>query len=266
MASYRPRTTHFTALVAALLLGTAVTPAWADTDRVPPGNPCGDGPGEGTGNPCGGNNGNPGAQGNAGNRPAQPEFEPIDLPPTEDSGVFITQIGDTNRAKVLQGSTASYARIAQDGEGNAVDLKQDGDGVHYAGVAQDGNDNVLDAEQGGTGQTVLLLAQRGNGNEALIRQNDTGPAYSAAAIQQSGDGNSLTLVQEGGDNQARLMQEGNDNRMDAVQLGAGNRLAWSQQGDGLSGTQVVQTGSSNLQITQGSGAAFAPPPSGSGGQ
>jgi len=263
MAFHRIRSAPLAALLGVLLLGTAAAPAVADTDKTPPGDPCGSGPGKGTGNPCGGNNGNPGQQGNAGKGGA-PEFEPIELPPAQDSGAFITQIGETNRAQVTQGSARSYARVVQSGEINIASIEQRAGGTHYAATAQVGDKNEISAVQDGSGQTVLLLAQQGDRNSALVRQTDSGTAYSAAAIQQTGDGNRLTLVQDGSDNQARLTQEGNDNRLDAVQLGSGNRLEWSQWGDGLSGTQVVQTGNGALQITQGVGAQYAPPP-GSGG-
>jgi len=264
MAVDRFRTARLYALAAMLALGSAATPVLADTDKVPPGNPCGGGPGKGTGNPCGGNNGNPGHQGNAGRKGGAPEFIPIDLPPAGDRGVFINQVGDNNRAQVVQGTASSYARIAQTGKSNAAALDQGVQGTHYAVIAQDGDDNVVRARQEGSGQSVLLLGQQGNNNQASVRQSETGQTYSAAAIQQSGDNNSLSLVQDGTDNQARLKQDGDDNRLDAVQLGSGNRLGWNQLGDGLSGTQVVQTGNSTLQITQGVGAQFAPPSPGGG--
>ncbi len=268
MAQTRIRNTLVSALAGTVLLGAVASPAMADNNKVPPGNPCGGGPGQGTGNPCGGNNGNAGQQGNSGNggnnAPAPP-FTPIGLPPATDKGVFISQIGDTNRARVVQGTATSYARIVQNGQSNSADLEQGRLGTHYATVAQDGDDNAMEANQDGTGRTVLLLAQQGNSNTASVRQSEFGTAYSAAAIQQTGNGNAITLVQDGSDNQARLVQEGDDNQMNAIQLGSANRLEWNQLGSGLSGAQIMQTGNGNLQITQSNtGAQFAPPP-GSGG-
>lgn len=252
-------------LAASLLLGLAAAPALADNDKVPPGDPCGDGPGQGTGNPCNGNNGNDGAQGNAGG-PGQPELEPIELPANDKTGVFITQIGDTNRAQVTQNSGRSYAQVVQAGANNISVLGQGAAGTHYAAIAQSGDENTLDAAQDGSGQTVLLLAQQGDGNGTIIRQSDAGSSYSAAAVQQSGNGNRIVLVQDGSDNQARLTQDGDDNELTATQLNNGNRLGWAQFGNGLSGVAVTQTGNGNLQITQSNtGAAFAPPPSAPGG-
>ncbi len=269
MAHIHLRTITLAALSSALLVIAGATPAHADNNKVPPGNPCGDGPGKGTGNPCNGNNGNDGAQGNAGSNRGggggNAPFDPVALPNADDRGVFITQVGETNRAEVRQASGSSYTRIAQDGSENATVLVQGASGRHYASVAQDGDNNTLDGVQDGSGQTVLLLAQQGDGNGAIIRQSDDGTGYSAAAVQQSGNGNQLVLVQDGSDNQARLTQDGDDNAMTATQLNNGNRLEWSQTGDGLADLGIVQTGNGSLQITQSTtGAQFTLPP-GSGG-
>jgi len=50
----------------ALALAALSCPALAQSNRTPPGDPCGSGPGVGRGNPCNGNNGNPGGNGNSG--------------------------------------------------------------------------------------------------------------------------------------------------------------------------------------------------------
>lgn len=232
----------------ALVLGT---PAAADNGKTPPGNPCGDGPGRGTGNPCNGNNGNGGRNGNAGGG-APFEFENIAVPAEEDRGVFVSQIGSGNRAEARQRGARSYARVAQSGDDNSVDIDQD-DGDHYVRVAQDGSNNALVAGQEGTGQSVLMLAQQGTFNRADVSQTESGTLFSAAAISQSGNGNLLNLVQDGSDNQARLIQEGDGNAMTATQIGDGNRLAWTQQGSGLADLQVTQEGGQSMQITQTNG-------------
>ncbi|MEQ5788390.1 hypothetical protein J3454_10835 [Erythrobacter sp. NFXS35] len=247
MARIGPLTISFAALSSALLMVTAM-PALADTDKVPPGDPCGSGPGVGKGNPCNGNNGNEGANGNA--RSGQPEFQEIELPPSEDTGVFISQIGTTNRAEADQGNNRSFTRIAQNGGENTADVTQGASGTHYASIGQTGDANKVVALQEGSGQTVLLLAQQGDNNTAAIAQTDGGQRYSAAAVMQNGNGNSLILVQDGDDNQARLTQSGDDNIMTASQIDNGNRLEWNQIGNGLSDLGIEQTGGSTVQITQ----------------
>ena len=84
-------------------------------------------------------------------------------------------------------------------------------------------------------------------------QRDSGTAYSAAAISQTGDGNSITLIQDGSDNQARLTQDGDGNAMTATQVGANNRLDWTQDGTGLSDLQIEQTGGAGLIVIQSNG-------------
>lgn len=246
MVYFRLPLTAFAAL--ALVTGAIGAPALADNDRTPPGDPCGNGNGVGTGNPCNGNNGNQGANGNAGNGGFT--FDPIEIPPEERTGVFITQIGATNRANATQTSSTSFTQVVQNGDQNAAEVTQSAPGTHYAKIAQDGDRNDMTASQDGPGQTVLLLGQDGNGNTAAISQTDNGSLYSAAAILQKGNDNNLILVQDGDDNQARLTQDGDDNLMTATQLDAGNRLEWTQNGSGLSDLEITQTGGAAMQITQ----------------
>ena len=83
----------------------ASAPAMAQNGKTPPGDPCGSGPGKGTGNPCKGNNGNEGANGNVGEKVkvVDPfEFEDIVVPDEKDRGVFITQVGSSNTASATQ--------------------------------------------------------------------------------------------------------------------------------------------------------------------
>lgn len=180
-------------------------------------------------------------------------FEEIEAPVADRSGVFVTQIGNTNRADVDQPDGQSFAQVVQDGADNAVDLAQRNSGNHYASIAQSGDANAILAAQEGAGETILLLGQEGNENSATISQTDNGLANSAAAILQSGNQNSIVLIQDGDDNQARLTQNGDGNAMTATQLDVGNRLEWVQNGSGLSDLQITQTGGANLQITQSNG-------------
>ena len=182
-------------------------------------------------------------------------------------GVFVTQIGDSQTATIIQRRADSFAQVRQDGADNETSLRQDGTAPHFAQIAQDGDDNTAAAQQDGDGSTDLALAQVGNGNTALISQREeSARMQSTAAVLQRGNGNSITLAQDGSDNQAQLTQEGDDNAMTASQVDNGNRLEWSQIGNGLSDLQIIQTGGSTMQITQSNaGAAFAPPPSSPGG-
>lgn len=168
---------------------------------------------------------------------------------TDERGVFIEQVGVGNRADVSQAGSNGRAQIVQDGASNVSTLTQ-GAGVHSATIVQSGDENSVLASQDGIGETELLMAQEGSGNFADVSQADGGLLYSAAAILQNGNGNSLSLVQNGDDNQARLTQNGDNNAMTAVQLDAGNRLEWTQDGSGLSDLQITQTGGAAMQVTQ----------------
>lgn len=189
---------------------------------------------------------------------------PVAAQSTPERGVFVTQIGDSSRVTIVQRNGDSLAQVAQDGNNNQTDLKQEGPATQRAQIAQEGDDNSVDAQQDGDGSTDLALAQDGNGNSALVVQReDSAAAQTTATIVQRGNGNSIDLGQDGSDNQAQLTQDGDNNVMTASQLANGNRLEWNQIGDGLSDLQIVQTGGSTMQVTQSNvGAAFAPPPGG----
>ncbi len=187
-------------------------------------------------------------------------------PALPERGVFITQIGESSRAEVTQQNPDRIARIAQNGDGNQINLAQNGAASHRAQIAQDGDGNIVAAQQNGDGRADLALVQEGNSNIATLRQRELSAAgETSAAVFQRGNDNTVVLEQDGSDNSAALDQQGNGNTMTATQQNSGNRLEWSQTGDGLSDLQIVQTGNGGLQITQSTtGAQFAPPP-GSGG-
>ena len=181
-----------------------------------------------------------------------PSFEAVQLPEETASGVFVDQIGSGNSATARQVGGSSYARTVQRGDDNRAEVAQR-NGPHYAAVAQDGDRNSADVEQSGEGRAILILSQQGINNGASVFQSETGTSYSAAAISQTGEANSLMLVQDGEDNQARLSQDGSGNAMTATQLGASNRLEWAQNGDGLSDLAIEQTGGSTMYVLQTNG-------------
>lgn len=184
-------------------------------------------------------------------------FTEIQVEQEDRRGVFVAQVGSSNRAEARQNNSSSYVRIAQNGDENQADVDQAG-GEHLVQLAQDGDRNTARIVQDGQGQSVLMLAQQGNGHQANISQTEAGSLFSAAAISQSGAGNLLNLVQDGSDNQARLTQTGEDNAMSATQLGAGNRLEWTQDGNGLSDLQITQDGGQAMQVTQTNTGSPAP--------
>ena len=247
---------HVTATMLGALLAMCAGPALADTTSTPPGAPCL----KNNGNPCNTNNGNLGQQGNVhGQVVVDPNPPPIDItmPAVSDRGVYISQIGDTSEASVVQTAPNAYAAIYQDGSSNDADVAQSGSGTGYVMAAQSGNGNFARIQQSGDGQNVVYASQAGNGNWMWSDQDALGAIYNGAKLTQTGNQNDMLLYQQGSDNLALLTQDGNNNAMTAVQLGDGNRLQWTQQGNNLSDLEITQTGGANpggqLLITQSNG-------------
>jgi hypothetical protein len=221
---------------------------------VPSGNPCL----KGNGNPCNSNNGNIGRQGNAGHEKVnigkKPPHIDLAMPPVSGRHAFITQVGDSNVASIIQTAPSAYAQIDQDGEDNESDVTQRGSGSGYIQAKQAGQGNFARLQQDGAGQNVVYLTQTGTSNWAWVKQNADGGMHNGALLTQTGDNNDLALFQDGTDNRALLSQEGDGNGMTAVQNGEGNRLVWTQQGTNLTDLQITQTGGAakggQLLITQ----------------
>jgi hypothetical protein len=240
-------------VLTALVLGcTALAipaSAQAGTNKETPGSPCVPGGGQGTGNPCNGNNGNPSAEGNAKEKVSRDYNPPrFTIVRGTGSGAFIDQIGDANQASISQKSAAQYARINQTGDRNTGTAVQTGAGAHYAKVDQQGDDNTATVTQSGAGAQVAYLTQQGIDNTMSVTQNG-GLATSGAIAMQVGDRNALSLTQNGENNMARLVQNGSDNAMTAVQNG-NNQLTWTQTGSGLSDLQITQPPGQALLVTQ----------------
>lgn len=244
------------AAAGAIAMALSAAPAWADNDRIPPGDPCGIGPGVGTGNPCNGNNGNQGDQGNSGNGQGGGELPDFEIPSLPGHGAYITQIGDYNGATVNQTNSSSLAIVWQDGVDNKADVTQNGTVRDFALVKQLGESNRAGVSQQGAGENVLYVVQAGNRNGATAAQTSTGES-NGAIMAQFGSDNQMSLVQNGSDNQALMKQIGDRNEMHATQNNDGNRLVWVQAGNNLprgnQPTEITQNGGSNLIITQGGG-------------
>jgi hypothetical protein len=236
-------------LVLALAVLTLPAAAYADTSKDTPGSPCTPGGGQGTGNPCKGNNGNPSPEGNAKEKVSRDYNPPrFTIVRGTGSGAFIDQIGDANQATISQKRNAQYARIDQNGDRNKATAGQSGTGAHYAKIDQEGDDNTATLTQSGTGTQVAYMTQDGLNNAMTVTQNG-GLTTSGVAAMQIGDRNAMSLTQNGENNMARLTQNGSDNAMTAVQNG-NNQLTWTQTGSGLSDLQINQPAGQALLVTQ----------------
>ncbi|ONF95721.1 hypothetical protein [Sphingomonas jeddahensis] len=240
-------------LLAACLAGTSLavvpTAALAATDKETPGTPCTPGGGAAVGNPCNGNNGNPSPEGNAGEK-VRYDKRPDRFAVIRGGGggAFIHQIGEGNRAAIIQSHNAQYARIDQNGQRNTASATQSGLGAHYARVTQEGPDNLATLVQSAEGAQVAYLTQNGASNVMNVTQNGGGLISGVEALQ-IGDRNTMSLTQNGENNMARLTQNGSDSAMTAVQNG-NNQLTWTQTGVGLSDLQITQPAGQALLVTQ----------------
>ena len=236
--------------LAALAIAGWSAPSLADTVKETPGKPCEPGGGQGTGNPCNGNQGNPSPEGNAGEKVKYDKKpDPFTIVRGEGRGAFITQIGEANSASIAQSRNTQYARIDQTGDGNAASAGQTGAGAHYAAITQNGGDNIVTLAQSGAGAQVAYLTQDGDANLMTVTQNGGLTTTSGVEAMQLGDRNTMSLTQNGENNMARLTQNGSDSAMTAVQNG-NNQLTWTQTGTGLSDLQITQPAGQALLVTQ----------------
>jgi len=234
---------------AALVALTLAPAAQAGSTKETPGSPCVPGGGQGTGNPCNGNNGNPSPEGNAKEKVVRDTNPPrFTIVRGSGHGAFIDQIGDVNNATITQTRNTQYARIAQTGDRNAASANQSGSGAHYGAIVQDGSDNTAALTQSGAGAQVAYLSQDGSANQMTVQQNG-GLTISGVEAMQIGDRNTMSLTQNGENNMARLTQNGSDSTMTAVQNG-NNQLSWTQTGVGLSDLQITQPAGQALLVTQ----------------
>ncbi len=239
-------------VIAAILVGLTFdpVPALGETTSAPPGNPCA----TGNGNPCNGNQGNAGAQGNAKKKDdgitINTNAAPISIamPAVSGRAAYINQVGEGNSASISQSATNAYGRIRQAGSRNTAVASQHGSGSAYLEVNQAGDLNSAAVSQDGPGENVLYLSQSGSSNVANASQYGDGPVHNGAHMVQAGFGNVMELGQSGSNNAAILEQQGNGNQMTAFQSG-GSQLTWLQQGTNLSNLHVVQNGGA-LGITQ----------------
>lgn len=233
------------------LMGSA--PALADNDKTPPGQPC---PTRAAGNPCNGNNGNIGQQGNAGDKVKYDHKPaPIDIavPAVSGRGAYITQVGAQSAATIVQTGPNALAIVDQDGDGHSVEVTQQGSGLGFVQARQRGEGNEARISQDGSGQNVLYVTQSGSNNWLLSHQLAGGGLHNGAILTQYGSGNDMLLEQDGSDNRALLTQNGDGNGMTAIQTGDGNRLTWTQNGNYLADLGITQTGSQTIQVTQTGG-------------
>ena len=250
------------------------------------GDPCGEGKGQGTGNPCNGNNGNDGANGNAGHKDAALTTSTLTPLANLESGV-IRQSGERNLAGVLIKGDSNDFHVSQLGNDNKAAQAISGSSNQAAIVqctpdgalgsdnravqVQRGSSNSAYAHQAGSHNVAALVQAGGLGASPTTAEAALAGAgglvgvagsanytQSAEAVLASysargeGTGNSITLQQNGDNNIALLGQFGNDNSIALRQPGDAY-ASITQFGNGRSigiEQQAGTNGVSPITVTQ----------------
>jgi hypothetical protein len=142
---------------------------------------------------------------------------------TNDSQVYIQQVGEGNRILVDQeGTKNNYTYIFNSGSNNNIDVTQKGNSstvTNYSYTSVNGNGNIINITQNSTGggKGAFATIQNNNNNLTLsqtdagshyaevgliggnktVNINQSGSASQMASVQLSGNPTSLTLQQSG---------------------------------------------------------------------
>lgn len=149
--------------------------------------------------------------------------------------VKITQIGDANRAAIIQtnGDSDYGAAITQTGNMNTASLRADHYWNSQTSITQTGNSNVANLVHLGTGGAGGYIFQNGERNVANIR-ND-GLNDSSTLTRQTGSDNRLDVLHNGNASHSavHIEQTGVSNTALTIRSGGGFVSAWTlQNGNG----------------------------------
>lgn len=142
---------------------------------------------------------------------------------TQDSQVFIEQIGNSNTITVQQtGTKNNYVGYYGNGSSNSIDITQSGNAstqVNYIDMDVIGNNNNVDVTQQSTGGAKGLFAViNNNSNNVTVLQKDGGNHY-------------IDLTVSGGNKTVDITQQGSAAHMADVTLtGAATGFTLVQQG------------------------------------
>lgn len=142
---------------------------------------------------------------------------------TNDSQVYITQIGDANNITVSQsGTTNNYTYYSGNGSNNDISVTQSGNSstqTNYSYTTLTGNSNDITVTQTSTGGAKGAFVNVQNNNNAVsISQTDSGSHYAEVSVS-------------GGNKTVDIQQSGSASHMASVQL-SGNPTSLSLQQSG----------------------------------
>lgn len=143
---------------------------------------------------------------------------------TNDSQVYIQQVGNSNTITVTQeGTKNNYTYISNSGLDNNISINQLGNAsttANYSYSIVNGNNNTVTVAQSGTGGTKgAFITVQNNNNSVNLSQADSGSHYAEIGI--SGGNKTVNVNQSGAANHmASIQLSGNPVSLTLQQLGS----------------------------------------------
>lgn len=168
---------------------------------------------------------------------------------TNDSRVYIEQIGNMNSITVQQSGTKNnYAGYTGNGSSNDIDIVQSGNSstqVNYANVNVTGNSNTVNVTQSSTGGAKGAFVNiQNNNNSVLIHQKDSGSHW--ADITLSGGSKNVDVTQQGsGSHMAKINLSGLAQDLSLTQSGS------TQQYYSITSNCATAGGCAKITVNQG---------------
>jgi hypothetical protein len=168
---------------------------------------------------------------------------------TNDSRVYIEQIGNMNTITVQQSGTKNnYAGYTGNGSSNDIDIVQSGNAstqVNYANVNVTGNSNTVSVTQSSTGGAKGAFVNiQNNNNSVLIHQKDSGSHW--ADITISGGSKNVDVTQQGsGSHMAKINLSGLAQDLSLTQSGS------TQQYYSITSNCATAGGCAKITVNQG---------------
>jgi hypothetical protein len=169
--------------------------------------------------------------------------------PTQDSQVYIEQIGSWNTITVNQSGTRNnYAEYNGNGDNNTIAISQSSSSAtatNYADITVNGSVNNVNITQQGTGGTKSIFAAiTDNNNTLTVLQKDSGSH--TAEINLSGGSKTVSVTQQGsGAHQSSVTLSGAATGLSLTQSGS------TQQFYSIQHNCATAGGCSAITVTQG---------------
>ena len=168
---------------------------------------------------------------------------------TNDSRVYIEQIGNMNNITVQQSGTKNnYAGYTGNGSSNDIDIVQSGNAstqVNYTNVNVTGNSNTVNVTQSSTGGAKGAFVNiQNNNNSVIIQQKDSGSHW--ADVTVSGGNKNVDVLQQGSaSHMARINLSGLPQDLSLTQGGS------TQQYYSITSNCATAGGCAKITVNQG---------------